>query len=132
MNPIIKLAPDFQYRPSAKFRFFLSDPAGNGLTYYWSKEKRDSAANEAIQNYLDDSWSEEVEWVCAGEVTHVAQVLNKTFPPPSSELDEYGCDGDGYHWGDVAWRGNYTLEPLPEPMLLDSNGNRSIFDDVDK
>lgn len=130
MIQAIKPAPDFKHSPSAEYRFWLYDPEGNGMAYYWSKEKRDADANEAIQNYLDESWSYEVESVCAGEVTHIAQVLDKQMRP--DDLDEDGCDEEEYHWGDVAWRGNYTLEPLPKPMLLDENGHRSIFDDVDE
>lgn len=131
MIQAIKPAPDFKHSPSAEYRFWLYDPEGNGMAYYWSKEKRDADANEAIQNYLDESWSDEVESVCAGEVTHIAQVLDKQMRP--DDLDEDEIDGDGNSWTDgMEWRGTYTLEPIPAPMLLDENGHRSIFDDVDK
>lgn len=132
MNPTIKPAPDFQYCPSAEYRFFLNDPEGDGMLYFWSKERRDEYGKNAIAAYLvDDGWCEEVEWVCSGEVTGTAQVLNKVMRP--DDLDEDEIDGDGISWADgMEWRGTYTLEPIPEPMLLDSNGNRSIFDDIDK
>ncbi|MDP1594164.1 MAG: hypothetical protein Q8L80_07970 [Gallionella sp.] len=132
MNPETKPAPDFKYKPSAEYRFWLYDSEGIGMTYYWSKEKRDEAGNRAIQNYLDfDQWIDEVEYVCAGEVTHMAQLLNKRMRP--DDLDEDEIDGDGISWADgMEWRGTYTLEPIPNPMLLDANGHRSIFDDIDK
>lgn len=133
MTAVLKPQPVFKYRPSPEYRFWLYDPEGNGMTYFYSAENRDEAADEAIQNYIDDGWSEEVEAVCAGEVTLMAQVLNKTMRPPEDEIGEDGCDSDGADWSDdIEWRGNYKLEPMPAPMLLDSNGNRSIFDDVEK
>ena len=96
----IKPAPDFKYSPSAEYRFWLYDPEGNGMAYYWSKEKRDADANEAIQNYLDESWSYEVESVCAGEVTHVAQVLDKQMLPRMilMKMDAMKRDITGEMW----------------------------------
>lgn len=105
---------DRKYRPSPEYRFWLFDPEGHGLTFYRTAKERDEAAKVCIDGYLDESWAEETDLICAGEVTHTAQVLNKTMRPPAEELDECGCDGKGNYWDtDVAWRGNYTLEPLP-------------------
>ena len=107
---------DVMHRPTPEYRFWLYDPEGDGMTYYRTKESRDEAAEQAIGCYLEDGWSPEVEFVSAGEVTHFAQVLDKTMRPADEDLDDEGCDGDGMDWPDgMAWRGNYALEPLTQP-----------------
>ena len=103
---------DVSYRPHPEYRYWLNDPEGDGLTYYRPQEARDAAAERAIGCYLDDGWAPEVEYVSAGEVTHFAQVLNKTMRPADEDL-ENGYDDDGMDWPDgMDWRGNYALEPL--------------------
>jgi hypothetical protein len=103
---------DVKYHPHPEYRFWLFDPDGDGMTFYRTAAERDEAAELTIAAYLDDGcWSEEVERVCAGEVTHTAQVLNKTMRP--DDLDEEGFDGEGTYWEpDMEWRGNYKLEPI--------------------
>ena len=104
--------PDVKHRPHPEYRYWLYDPEGDGMTYYRTKEARDSAAKQAIDCYLEDGWAEEVELVSAGEVTHFAQVLNKTMRPSDEDLED-GCDENGLDWPDgMDWRGNYALEPL--------------------
>jgi hypothetical protein len=83
------------------------------MTYYRTTEARDAAAEQVIGCYLEDGWAPEVEFVSAGEVTHCAQVLDKTMRPADEDLED-GCDGDGMDWPEgIAWRGNYELAPLP-------------------
>jgi hypothetical protein len=106
---------DLRYAPHPEYRFWLHDPEGNGMTYYRTASDRDEHAKEVIAGYLQDGWSEETEHICAGEVTHIAQVLDKTMRP--DDLDEDGIDGEGNYWeDDMAWRGNYTLEPIGAAM----------------
>lgn len=104
---------DVMHRPHPEYRYWLYDPEGDGMTYYRTKEARDAAAEQAIGCYLEDEWALEVELVSAGEVTHFAQVLDKTMRPAAEDLDDEGCDDDGMDWPEgMDWRGNYALEPL--------------------
>jgi hypothetical protein len=104
---------DRKYRPHPEYRFWLYDPEGDGMTFYRTADERDEAGKSCIDDYLDDCWCDQVEYVCAGEVTHAAHVLNKTMRPADDELDEEGCDGEGNYWEpDMAWRGTYKLEPI--------------------
>lgn len=103
---------DMKHRPHPDYRYWLYDPEGDGMTYYRTKDDRDKAGKEAVDAYLEDGWADEVEYVAAGEVTHFAQVLDKTMRPAAEDLDE-GCDDDGMYWPEgMDWRGNYALEPL--------------------
>lgn len=100
-------------KPSKEFRFFLYDQEGEGMLYFDSKEERDGYANECIIDYKDDydGWSEEIEYVSVGEVTHFPQVTDKKEKP--LELYDNQCDSDGRHWpDDVEWFVNYTMEPV--------------------
>jgi len=103
---------DSKWYPTAEYRFFLYDPEGDRMQYFKSLEERDAAAENAVAAYLDDGWSEEVEQVACGEVTHFAQCLDKTMRPPQEELDADGCDHEGNSWSDFEWRGNYKMEPV--------------------
>ncbi len=101
------------HRPTAEYRYWLYDPEGDGMTYYRTTEARDAAAEQAIGCYLEDVWAPEVEFVSAGEVTHCAQVIDKTIRPAEEDLED-GCDDNGMDWPEgMEWRGNYALEPLP-------------------
>lgn len=106
---------DMQMSPDSEYRYFVYDPAGDGMVFFRSKVERDKYAENAISLYLDDTWKEEVEQVVTGEVTQSAQCLNKERRPDS--LDEEGLDENGDWWGDpdCEWKGNYTLEPLAKP-----------------
>ena len=117
------------YRPTAEYRYWLYDPEGDGMTYYRTAEARNAAAEQAIGCYLEDGWAPEVEFVSAGEVTHCAQVLDKTMRPAAEDLDEDGCDGDGMPWPEgMDWRGNYALELLPPNAKASGAGNEDRTD----
>jgi len=117
---------DVIYKPMPGYRFWLYDPDGDRMTYYRFREERDAAGARAIEQYLDDGWSEDVEMVSAGEVTHYAQVLNKTMRPSTDDLDEEECDGEGTPWPDgMAWRGTYTLEPMTPNVELTGEARRA-------
>jgi hypothetical protein len=110
---------DMRYQANREYRYWLYDPE-DGVTYYRTQEDRDAAANIAVATYLDGSWSEDVELVAAGEVTHIVQCLDKVLRP--ADLDEEGCDGAGDYWADEwEWTGNYTMEPLPDDYETGEN-----------
>lgn len=76
------------------------------------------AANERIQGYLDDAWSEEVTGVCAGKITHRAKMCDQVFP--DGEIDEDGIDEAGEYWDpDWDYKCNYKMLPVE----IDANQN---------
>lgn len=100
--------------PCADYRFWLHDPEGEGLMFYKHESERDEAAKEAIEEYLDDYWAEEVTQVCAGTLTHMATQTNKRMRPAPDELDEYGNDPNGEHWmPEWDYKCQYEMLPLP-------------------
>ncbi len=93
--------------------YFVHDPEGDGFTYFTTEKERDEFASEAIQEYLDDGWSEEVTYVVTGVITHRAAQTDLVHRPCNDELDEEGMDEDGVCW-DADWDYicNYKLLPL--------------------
>jgi hypothetical protein len=89
----------------------LYDPEGNGHAFYATEKERDDAAEKAIEVYLDDTWSEEVEGVFAFTVT--AKATQVDVRHPEGELDDEGYDEDGEYWStDIDFACNYALRPL--------------------
>lgn len=75
-------------------------------------------ANERIQGYLDDSWSEEVTGVCAGKITHRAKMCDQVFP--DGEIDEDGFDESGWLWDpDWEYKCNYKTFPVGKNPAAD-------------
>ena len=103
---------DMKKRPCAEYRYWLYDPETCGMVYFRTKADRDVKAAAAIKGYLDGVWySEDVEFVAAGELTHYAQILDKQMRP--DELDEDNCDEDGIWWAEgMESMGTYTMAPL--------------------
>lgn len=108
--------PDMAFSPSATHRFFIYDPQGNGFCYFATAEARDAAKNNVIQAYLDDDWDEDVEQVVAGELTHTCKKVGIEHRPGAALIDDTGHDAEGTYWGDWAYRCNYDLLPLLEPV----------------
>lgn len=102
-----------QFHPDAGHRFFFYDQEGDGFLYFSTTEERDAAAAEAIELYCDDGWSEEVENVVAGEITHAATKCNVRTRPKPEDLDDEGFDKDGNSWP-PEWDEicSYELRPL--------------------
>ena len=102
----------WQRKPTAEYRYWLHDPEGDGVTYFRDKVERDAAAKEAVAQYLDSDigWSEDVEYVAIGELTHIVDVPNKKMRP--DDLDDEQCDCDGTYWSDYEWMGNYEAVAL--------------------
>lgn len=95
--------------------YFVYDPEGDGFAYFATEEERDKYAKDAIAEYLDDGWMEEVVNVIAGKLTHRATQVDKINRPPDSDFNEEGFDSDGIAW-DSEWDYicNYELRPLGE------------------
>jgi len=107
---------DYKTHPDPEYRLFLFGPEWDGLMFFKSEQARAEAAEEAINAYkdLDNGWSEEVECLLMGEVTHLCTQANVVERPPAEDLDEEGCDGEGSYWGpDIEKRCDYEMLPLP-------------------
>ena len=115
------MSHDYKTSPTPKYRFFLFDPEPEwvGLMYFKSEAERDAAAKDAINAYkdLDNGWSEEVEGLCMGEVTHVCTQTNVVNRPLAESLNSDGYDEDGEYWGpDIELRCGYEMLPLLKPV----------------
>lgn len=91
--------------------YFLNDP-NNGFETFATKEECEKAASEAIQNYLDDAWDDDVINVVTGIITHEATQINRVDRPDDEDLDEEGCDHDGYDWQEFEYYCDYELQPI--------------------
>ena len=102
---------DFKYTPSSEYRFFYHDPGDDGFVYFRTKEERDVMAQSAIDEYLNDGWSEDVEGVTVGEVTGMSTKVDVVKKPVS--LDEENCDENGEWWdSDWDYKCNYRIKPI--------------------
>lgn len=96
------------HSPSLDKPWFCFD--GDDYEYFATEAEAITAAEAAIQYFLDESWSEEVENIKVGKVTRIATKTNVVERP--DELDEEGCDGTGQYWPDhISHCCDY--EPLP-------------------
>ena len=101
------------YSPKKGFSFFYNDYDGDGMVYFKTEQDRDAAAEEAVQNYLHDGWSEEVENIVVGTVTGASTRVDVEIRPEDDELDEDNCDEDGSYWdSDWDYKCNYKIKPL--------------------
>jgi hypothetical protein len=103
-----------RYEPDHEHRFWCYSPEGDGFTFWRTTEDRDAYAAKEIRTYLDNNeWSEEVEGVIGGVVTHITQAID--IQQPQGELDEDGYDeiGEGPFPEPDCKRCNYALLPLP-------------------
>ncbi|AYN21627.1 hypothetical protein [Alcaligenes aquatilis] len=111
---------DSKHYPSPEYRFFLHDPEGDGMRYYRTAEERNADAEDAIQGYLDDCWSEGVAQVVAGEITHHAVAKNVELRPEredfeSDEAHEHALSDLGFSGNDWDYVCNYELAPISDP-----------------
>lgn len=103
---------DKKYTPDKEYPYFYYDVEGDGFAYFKSEELRDKLANEAIQNYLDDGWDEQVENVIVGTLTGKAAMVDVVVPIGEIDEDE-GTDEAGEYWdGDFEYRCNYEIKPI--------------------
>lgn len=109
--------PNYKWHPDKDYRFFLLDPINSELTYFKTVEERDAAAHDLIMEHLDDGWSEDVDQIVAGQVTHHTVRRDVVICPKQEDYDtdedyeealgEYGSD-------EHAFTCNYKLAPLEE------------------
>lgn len=92
--------------------YFVLDPEGEGIVYFATAAERDAHAKTIIEGYLDtDGWSEAVEYIICGEVTHASTRCNIMQRP--AVIDEDGIDEDGEYWdSDAAFKCNYEMLPI--------------------
>lgn len=72
-------------------KYFIYDPE-NGFETFETIDARKTDEKETIASYLEDGygWSEDVEYVVTGVITHKATKCDVKNKPPESELDENG------------------------------------------
>ena len=93
-------------------KYFVYCP-DNGIEFFNTVEERDAVAEIRIRNWLDEGWSEEVEGVVAGEVTHAATKGDVVKRPDDSELDADLMDENGNYWdNDYEEMCNYKMLPI--------------------
>lgn len=106
-----KTRPD--HKPSAEKPYFIYDPMDSEFYYFATEEDRDKYSQQIIELFLDDRWSEEVENLIAGKVTHKAAQTNREDRPADSDLDEENYTKDGDYWPeDMDYRCGYSLDRL--------------------
>ena len=105
---------DFKHKASSEYRFFLFDPEGDGMTFFKNEAERDAYAKVSVKAYSSDGegWSEDVECVCAGTVTHIVTKTGVVKRPPPEEIDEAGMTEEG-NWWDADWSEMCDYELLP-------------------
>ena len=92
------------------YNFFVYCP-DSGFDCFETLDAAIDEANERIQGYLYDGWSEDVTGVCAGKITHRAKMCDKVFP--DGEIDEDGRDDAGDYWDpDWDYKCNYKMLPV--------------------
>lgn len=88
----------------------------SGFECFLTLDDAIDAADERIQGYLDDAWSDEVTSVCAGKITHRAKMCDQVFP--DGEIDEDGIDESGELWDpDCEYKCNYKMLPVKKQSL---------------
>ncbi len=81
-------------------KWFVYDPEGNGYEEFNSEKDALTRAKVCIEDYLDEGWSEDVEYVTVGLVTYRATQCNITKRPPENELDDENIDREGTYWSE--------------------------------
>lgn len=93
--------------------YFVYD-SENGLETFDTEAQREKAHAEAIEPYLDDGWSEEVENVVSGVITHVT-LKNTIAPNPGhtncacDECNAYREAGGTDEWSEIC---DYHAAPV--------------------
>lgn len=81
------------------------------MLFFETEEEARAVAQKSVDLSLDEFWSEDVDRICYGRVTHAATQVNRSDRPES--LDEEGYDEDGEYWpADCEFKCNYELLPL--------------------
>lgn len=110
-----------------KHKFFAYCPE-SGFEIHETLEGALDDASDAIQNYLEDGWSEEVTGVCVGEITHRAKMCDQVFP--DGEIDADGNDEAGEYWDpDWEYKCGYKMLTVKscEPIPVEGISERELF-----
>ena len=95
-----------------KDRFFVYCNE-SGFELFETLDDALDSADERIQGYLEDAWSDEVTSVCAGKITHRAKMCDQVFP--DGEIDEDGIDEAGEYWdSNYECKCNYKMLPVEQ------------------
>ena len=60
----------------------------------------------------DQLWLDEAVEYCVGKITHIATKVNVRRMPPTDELDECGCDDEGFNWTRCTEMCDYKMLPI--------------------
>ncbi|PML25115.1 hypothetical protein [Vibrio lentus] len=101
-----------QLSPTKEKPWYCFD--GDQKEYFATEGLALTAANEAIQYYLDEFWDEQVTSVQVGKVTHITKQIEVRKRPDDSEIDEEGCDRNSEYWGDCDYKCNYVPAPISQ------------------
>jgi hypothetical protein len=105
---------DYRVTPSGTYRYWLFEP-DIGILFFRSVADREASWQETLALYRDEGeWPDEVEDICAGEVTLIATAIEPIERPLVLDLDEDVCDDEGQVWpaGSMS-HCEYALRPLP-------------------
>ena len=96
--------------------WFFYDAENGNIELCETKEEALSKAQKAVDFCFDECWSDEVEQICVGTITHRAKQTDLMFKP--QKLDEDMFSEDGEHWPeDCESKCNYSIEPIdPQPQ----------------
>lgn len=94
-----------------KGTFFYLDADGVIFNFH-NEHERNEAAENSILALLGEEWDESVDQIVAGVITHRASQTDLKRRPDDSELDENGCDDEGFDWQDFLYVCNYKLKEV--------------------
>ena len=105
---------DYRHSPGRTYRYWLYEP-DSGTIFFRTVEDRDACLEESLALSRDEGeWPDEVEEICAGEVTLIATQIDRVERPATLDSDTDGDDDDGNPWpAGCEYRCAYALRPLP-------------------
>lgn len=100
----------------SKYKYFSSCPE-NGVSFHETQQQALDFANENIRTHLHDAWSDNVEEIVVGIITHQSTAGEREYP--TGKIDEDGVDEEGIYWsGDYDYRVGYTMQLSAENKNL--------------
>lgn len=106
---------DYGYIPACEYPWFFYDSDGDGMVFCKTEQEAKAGAERAIDDSLDELWSESVDQICYGRVIMVATQCDREERPDS--IDDDGISDDGDYWPEhCEFKCNYRLDPIePAP-----------------
>jgi len=105
-----------------------------GLMAFGTEAEAVEQATDFIDSWLDGDtgWDEQVGQVFVGRATQISSQVDRVDRPDEGQLDEDGCDPEGYHWGDFEYVCNYKVQPVvsdaAKAWAATSGGDTSGYD----